>query len=103
MPTHENSKELEAYSSKGKEVKKIIDLLTKIVVLLNGLSIHKKRWLTPEELEIEYSFKEKTFVHYRADNKVPYSKIGTKLIRYDREKIDKWLEDNEVVGLYNGS
>ena len=99
MPTHENSKELEAYSSKGKEVKKIIDLLTKIAVLLNGLNIHKKRWLTPEELEIEYSFKEKTFVHYRAANKVPYSKIGTKLIRYDREKIDKWLENNEVVGL----
>lgn len=80
-------------------MKKTIDLLTEIVILLRGLNVHKKRWLTPRELEVEYEFKEKTFVHYRAANKVPYSKIGTKLIRYDREKIDKWLENNEVVGL----
>jgi len=98
LPTHENSKELEAYSSKGEEVKKTIDLLTEIVVLLRGLNVHKKRWLTPQELEVEYAFKEKTFVHYRAANKVPYSKIGTKIIRYDREKIDEWLENHEIVG-----
>lgn len=80
-------------------MKKIIDLLTEISILLRGLNNHKKRWLTPQELEVEYALKEKTIVHYRAANKIPFSKIGTKLIRYDREKIDKWLEANEVVGI----
>jgi len=97
--THENSNGLEAYSSKGEEVKKIISLLIEIVTILRGLSVHKKRWLTPQELEIEYALKEKTMVHYRAANKIPFSKIGTKLIRYDREKIDQWLENNEIVGI----
>lgn len=79
---------------------KVIKLLQEIAdrLLVPRMDLHKKRWLTPKELEIEYDFKEKTFVHYRGDRKVPFSKIGTKLIRYDRQKIDKWLEDHEIIG-----
>ena len=38
---------------------------------------------------------------YRMQKKVPYSKLGTKIIRYDSLKIDKWLEDHEVIGCEN--
>lgn len=58
----------------------------------------EKRWLTPKDLEIEYGFKEATMAKYRMQKKVPYVKIGSKYIRYDRFKIDQWLEEHEVVG-----
>jgi predicted DNA-binding transcriptional regulator AlpA len=58
----------------------------------------KNRWLTPESLELEYGFKESTMSKYRMKGLVPYHKIGTKFIRYDRQKIDQWLENHEVVG-----
>jgi len=82
---------------------KVIELLQEIAdrLLASQMDLHKKRWLTPKELEIKYGFKEKTFVHYRGDKKVPFSKIGTKLIRYDCKKIDKWLEDHEIIGFEN--
>ncbi|MDD2653076.1 MAG: helix-turn-helix domain-containing protein [Sulfurimonas sp.] len=59
----------------------------------------QKRWLTPEEFEEEYGFKEGTMSKYRMQKKIPFSKIGGKFIRYDRQKIDKWLEDHEVIGV----
>lgn len=61
------------------------------------MSKEQKRWLTPEELEEEYGFKEATMSKYRMLKKVPFSKIGGKFIRYDRQKIDRWLEEHEVV------
>ncbi|WP_151899627.1 hypothetical protein [Sulfurimonas hydrogeniphila] len=79
-------------------MKKIIELLEKIIALSHGKNLKEKRWLTPEELEIEYSLKEDTMSKYRMKKKVPFSKIGTKLIRYDRLKIDQWLENHEVIG-----
>ena len=55
----------------------------------------KKKWLTPDELEQEYGFSKSTQSKYRMWRKIPFSKIG-KYIRYNREEIDKWLEDNAV-------
>lgn len=82
-------------------MKKIIELLQIIVALIQSIKIADKRWLTPKELELEYSLLEDTMSKYRMQRKVPFSKIGTKLIRYDRQKIDKWLEDHEVIGFDN--
>jgi predicted DNA-binding transcriptional regulator AlpA len=58
----------------------------------------QSRWLTPPELELEYGISQSTQSKYRMkkNNKIPFSKIGSKFIRYDRRKIDKWLEDNDV-------
>ncbi len=56
----------------------------------------QNRWLTPLELEKEYGLKENTMSKYRMQRKIPFSKIGGKFIRYDRIRIDKWLEDHEV-------
>jgi len=82
-------------------VKKIIELLKEIIVILHGKNVNDKRWLTPEELEIEYGLKEDTISKYRMAKKIPFSKIGTKLIRYDRTKIDQWLEYHEVECIYH--
>lgn len=34
--------------------------------------------------------------HRRAKKAIPFSKIGN-FIRYDRLKIDKWIEEHEIV------
>ena len=57
----------------------------------------KKEWLTSLELEEEYGFKISLQAKLRMDKKVPYSKINGKTIRYSRAKINKWLEDSEVL------
>ena len=59
----------------------------------------QKRWLSPAELEAEYGIKRNTQSKMRmrsAKIKIPFSKIGSKLIRYDRYKIDNWLEKNAM-------
>ena len=73
-------------------------MLQTIVALFK---LSNKRWLTPAELEERYDLCESTMAKYRMQKKVPYSKLGTKIIRYDSLKIDKWLEDHEVIGFEN--
>ena len=63
-------------------------------------TIETKRWLTPAELEAEYGFSKSAQAKMRmASNSstLPFSKIG-KFIRYDRQEIDRWLEENKVQG-----
>lgn len=60
-----------------------------------------KKWLTIAELENEFGFKKDVQAKMRMKNakiKIPFSKIGRKFIRYDRLKIEKWLEDHEICG-----
>jgi len=56
-----------------------------------------KRWLRPHDLAEEFEIKENTQAEMRKKGKIPYSKRG-KFVYYDREKIDVWLEDAEMVG-----
>ena len=61
----------------------------------------QKRWLTPSDLEAEYSFSKSWQGKARMTSNpssIPFSKIGGKYIRYDRYEIDKWLEDHQVQG-----
>lgn len=58
----------------------------------------QKRWFTPKELEEEYGISQSTQAKYRMQKKIPFSKIGSKFIRYDSQKIEKWLENHEIVG-----
>ena len=80
-------------------MKRIIELLQIIVALLQSNKSTNKRWLDPKELELEYGLLEDTMSKYRMQRKVPFSKIGTKLIRYDRYKIDEWLESHNIYML----
>jgi len=57
----------------------------------------QKRWLTPKGLENVYELKESTQAKMRMKKSIPFSKVG-KFIRYDTIEIDKWLENNKVVG-----
>lgn len=63
------------------------------------MNTHLKRWLTIEELEVEYCIKQDAQAKMRMEDnpiRIPFSKIGRKFIRYDRRKIDAWLEEHEV-------
>lgn len=55
----------------------------------------KKRWLDTKDLQEEFGFSESIQAKWRMKKKIPFSKVG-KFIKYDREKIDKWLEEHEV-------
>lgn len=62
----------------------------------------QKRWLSPEDLSIAYGISKSTQAKMRmASNSstIPFSKLGTKYVRYDRIAIDKWLEQHQVKGV----
>ena len=64
------------------------------------MQANKKRWLTPKELEEEYCFSKSVQSKMRmlsSKKKIPFSKVGSKFIRYDRFEIDKWLEIHKVI------
>ncbi len=78
-----------------------INLEEKIDYISKCATNQKRRWLSPYDLEEEYGFSKSTQAKMRmASNslKIPFSKIGSKYIRYDRLSIDKWLKEHEVVG-----
>ena len=58
--------------------------------------LHKKRWLSPNEFEIEFGITKSTQAKMRMNHKIPYSKVGN-LVKYDRNKIDKWLEEHTIT------
>jgi predicted DNA-binding transcriptional regulator AlpA len=57
-----------------------------------------KEWLSIKDLELLYGIKKPTQAKYRMDKKIPYSKVG-RFIRYNKEAINKWLEDHSVGGV----
>lgn len=64
----------------------------------------KKRWLNIEELANEYGFSKSSQYLLRKSKQIPFSQIkasskGNKnngSVRYDRNLIDAWLENNSV-------
>jgi len=54
-----------------------------------------KRWLTPDDLVKEYDFSKSNQEKLRMNRKIPFSKVG-RYVRYDRAKIDQWLENNSI-------
>jgi len=62
---------------------------------MNNIETTSKRWMTPKDLEIEFGFSHSTQARLRMEKKIPYSKIGH-FIKYDRLKIDVWLENNSI-------
>jgi len=58
----------------------------------------QKRWLSPSEVEAEFGFSKSFQAKARMSSSkstLPFSKVG-KFIRYDRFKIDAWLEDHAI-------
>lgn len=58
-------------------------------------SKEKKDWLTPDNVVEEFGIAKSTQAQYRALGKIPFSKLGRKVL-YSRAKLNKWLEDAEV-------
>ncbi len=56
----------------------------------------KLNWISPETLLQDYGIKLALQAKLRSEKKIPYSKLGTKIIFYNRDKIDKWLESKDV-------
>jgi hypothetical protein len=56
----------------------------------------QKRWLSPKELEYEYGFSVSNQAQMRMKKIIPHTKVGG-YVRYDRLKIDQWLENNTVL------
>jgi len=60
------------------------------------------RWLTPDDLATEYGFSKSTQAKMRmrmSKCQIPFCKISSKYIRYDRIEIDQWIEKHKVVGV----
>jgi len=61
------------------------------------------RWLSTADMEkpqpIGYNIPRQTQAKMRMQGRIPYSKVGSKMIRYDRKQIDKWLEDHAIVSV----
>jgi predicted DNA-binding transcriptional regulator AlpA len=55
------------------------------------------RWIDPKQFFIDYGIAESTQAKMRMNGELPYSKIGNKFIRYDRQEIDTWLETHKVT------
>ena len=63
--------------------------------------LEHKRWLTPMEFELLYSITKESQAKKRMKSSksgLPFSKIGGTIL-YDRQKVDKWLTNNQVGGL----
>ncbi len=61
------------------------------------MSINEKKvWLSPDDVVKEYGIAKSTQALYRSLGKIPFSKLGRKVL-YSREKLDKWLENCEVT------
>jgi len=55
-----------------------------------------KRFMSTDELELEFGFKKLFQNKLRHMKKIPFVKIGN-FVRYDRIEIEKWLEANAIV------
>ena len=60
------------------------------------MTLYKKTYLTPDELEEEYGILKSTAAKMRMNRTLPYHKIG-KYVRYYRPDIDQMFADAKVV------
>lgn len=55
-----------------------------------------KRLLNIEEASEYLGVAEKTLYHWVSMKKIPFVKLSHKVLRFDNEKIDGWIEENTV-------
>ncbi len=60
------------------------------------------RWMTPDDVALPtseggFAIAKQTQAIMRMKGTIPYSKISSRFIRYDRLELDKWLESHAVV------
>jgi excisionase family DNA binding protein len=60
--------------------------------------VNQKQWLNAEELAEEFGISVPSQNRYRAERKIPFSKVG-RFIRYNRDDISTWLKKHTIVGV----
>ena len=55
------------------------------------------QWMTVKEVAEYLKFSSDLIYRLAQQGKIPVSKVGSRW-RFQREKIDRWMEDKEVVG-----
>lgn len=56
----------------------------------------EKKYLTVQELEGYTGIKQQHIYRLVERHGIPYVRIGTKMVRFDRTKIDAWMEKQQV-------
>jgi predicted DNA-binding transcriptional regulator AlpA len=62
----------------------------------------EKRWLTPEDLELELGIAKSTQAKLRMDRKIPFVKMTARRVIYDRLEIESWLLEKKVETIQGG-
>jgi len=53
--------------------------------------------ITPKQFAIDYGIAESTQAKLRMRGEIPFSKIGNKFVRYNRDDIEAWFEEHKVT------
>lgn len=57
---------------------------------------NEKRYLTVQELETYIGFRRQHIYRLVERREIPFARIGTKMVRFDRTKIDDWMDRQQV-------
>ena len=60
--------------------------------------MNNKLWLNAEELAEEFGISVPSQNRYRAERKIPFSRVG-RFIRYNRDDINTWLKKHTIVAV----
>ncbi len=61
-----------------------------------GTTIQTKTWLNSEEVAEYLGVSVHTVREWVQDGTMPFSRLGSKLLRFRREKIDDWVESEDL-------
>ena len=45
----------------------------------------------------EYEFAPRTFDYLVATKQIPYSRLGKRIIRFSRKRLDEWFKEREAI------
>lgn len=57
----------------------------------------KDEILTRPEVAREYKMPLRTVDYYVATNQIPYSRLGRRLVRFSRKRLDEWFREREGI------
>ncbi len=63
----------------------------------NTTEAQQSKIITPKQFAIDYGIAESTQAKLRMRGEIPFSKIGNKFVRYNRDDIEAWFEAHKVT------
>ena len=71
-------------------------LATSVANIINHPLQPQKEWLTPDDVQTEFTVSKTRQANLRSQKLIPYPKRG-RYIRYKRSDINEWFESAKVV------